>query len=244
MANIYTETTLLRACRCDMFTAWKPSAILETLQETAGAHSEVLGLGHSEMERLGLGWVISRMKVEFTRIPVSGESITVETYPMPNRMLFYPRSHIIKDGAGEIIGRANTLWLVMDLATRKAVNSEELVAKIPDNRELKPAAGMPATVKPCAGEAKVSVIAPQFTDLDTNGHVNNTKYLDWCCNALGMDVMKEYCIMSFDINYDAEILPGTELRTELTMDGDRFAFSGFSGDKRHFSISGKLAPRI
>ena len=50
--------------------------------------------------------------------------------------------------------------------------------------------------------------------------------------------------MSFDINYDAEILPGTELRTELTMDGDRFAFSGFSGDKRHFSISGKLAPRI
>ena len=102
---------------------------------------------------------------------------------------------------------------------------------------------MPATVKALSGDIKAAEIVPQFTDLDINCHVNNTKYLDWCCNALGMDIMKDNCIMTFDVNYDAEILPGVELRTELTVEGDRFAFMGFAGDKRHFSIGGRLAKR-
>lgn len=243
MGNIYCETIELRSCRCDMFGLWKPSAIMETMQESAGAHSELLGLGREEMERLGLGWVISRLRVEFTRMPVSGEKITVETYPTANRHLFYPRSHIFRDAQGNTVGSANTLWLVMDLASRKMVNSEIILSKMPDNRDLKPAAGMPAAVKPCEGAVISSVVSPQFTDLDTNGHANNTKYLDWCINALGMDIMREYCVMSFDANYDAEILPGTQLRTELTMSGDRFAFSGASDEKRHFSIGGMLAKR-
>ena len=243
MGSFYTETVELRACRCDMFSQWKPSAILETMQETAGAHSEILNLGHDEMACLNLGWVIARLKVDFSRVPSVGEKICIETYPTPNRHLFYPRSHIFRDEAGNVIGCANTLWLVMDLATRKMVNSDEILAKMPDNRDMKPAAGMPATVKPFDGEIKTSFVAPQFTDLDTNGHANNTKYLDWCCNALGMENLKDSCIMSFDANYDAEILPGAELRTELTMEGDRFAFCGYSGDKRHFSIGGRLGAR-
>ena len=43
---------------------------------------------------------------------------------------------------------------------------------------------------------------------------------------------------------DRKDVYGTELRTELTTENDRFTFSGFSGDKRHFCIGGKLAPRV
>jgi len=243
MASIYTETVELRACRCDMYSRWKPGAILETMQESAGMHSNIFGLTYEKMTGMGFGWVIARLKAEFSRIPVSGEKITVETYPTPNRMLFYPRSHIFKDGYGQVIGSANTLWLVMDLATRKAVNSAEVLAHMPDNSGLKPAAGMPAAVKPFEGEVRRMDITPQFTDLDTNGHVNNTKYMDWCCNALGAEILGGNTIMSFDINYDAEILPGTELHTELTLEGDRFAFIGYSDEKKHFSIGGRLEKR-
>ena len=76
-----------------------------------------------------------------------------------------------------------------------------------------------------------------------NRHVNNTKYLDWCVNALGVDVMAENCITAFDVNYDAEILPGSVIRTELTRDGEKFSFCGFNGAKRHFSVGGTLAAR-
>ena len=243
MGSIYTEKIRLRSGRCDMYGSWKPSAILETMQETAGEHSEIFGLGRREMARLNLGWIISRLKVEFSRMPVSGEEITAETFPTPNRHLFFPRTHIFKDAEGQVIGAANTLWMVMDLSERKVVSSEEILAGMPDYSDMKPALGMPAAVKPCGADPVTASVAPQFTDLDSNGHANNTKYMDWCCNALGIETMKDNIIISFDVNYDAEILPGAEVRTELTREGDRFAFFGYSGDKRHFSIGGRLCPR-
>ena len=73
-----------------------------------------------------------------------------------------------------------------------------------------------------------------------NGHVNNTRYLDWCCNALGIDVMRTHEMRRFAVNYNQEILPGQEVRTVLRHDGNTFSFSGFEGDIRHFDVGGTL----
>lgn len=243
MANIYNETILLKTCECDMGQTWKPGAILEAMQETAGWHACSFGLDHPAMMEMGVAWVLSRLKVEFIRMPAAGEKITIETYPTPNRHLFFPRSHVFRDEKGEEIGRANSLWVTMDIHDRKIVKRDGVLAKMPDNAELKMAAGMPATVRPLDGEVKPGVVIPQYTDLDVNEHVNNAKYLDWCCNALGIEVLREKCIMSFDVNYDMEIRPGCEVRTELTMKDDEFAFCGFVEDKKSFSVGGKLVSR-
>lgn len=243
MNNLLVETIQLRAIHCDMCHTWKPSAILETMQETAGAHSESFGLDRATMDSWGLAWVLTRLKVEFTRVPVSGETITAETWPLPNRHMFYPRSHIFRDTDGNEVGRARSLWVVMDLATRRIVKGEQVAERITVNPDLGPALGMPATVRALPGDPVIGTVIPRFTDLDANVHVNNTKYLDWCANALDMEIMREKCIVAFNVNYDAEILYGTPIRTELTMDGDSFAFLGFSEEKRHFGVSGRLAPR-
>lgn len=244
MTKLYTETFELRACNCDMFRAWLPSAILSCMQETAGAHSALLGLERATMESIHLGWILSRLKVEFTRLPKAGEKLTVETWPTPNRHLFFPRSHIFRDESGVQIGCANSLWATMNMTDRRVEKSDFVISRMPDNRDLAPAAGMPATVKPQGGEPIVGEIAPRFSDLDTNGHVNNAKYMDWCMNALGLELLRERCVTAFDVNYDAEILPGCEIHTELTVDGEKFSFIGFGEDgKKHFSIGGTLAPR-
>ena len=84
---------------------------------------------------------------------------------------------------------------------------------------------------------------PQFTDFDVNRHVNNTKYLDWCLNALGVEVMENWCVTSFCVNYDAEIRQGAQVRTQLCWEDGRFTYCGFAGEKRHFGISGQLSHR-
>ena len=243
MSSVYTETLELRACSCDMSGAWKPSAILETMQETAGVHSRIFGLGRDVMDAMNIAWVLSRLTVRFDRVPVVGETITVETYPTPNRHMFFPRTHIFRDGTGAQVGCANSLWVLMDLTERKLTRSDEILAHMPDNTGMAMLPGMPATVKPLSGEPVTGEVIPRYSELDMNRHVNNTKYLDWCVNALGVDVMAENCITAFDVNYDAEILPGSVIRTELTRDGEKFAFCGFDGAKRHFSVGGTLAAR-
>ena len=243
MSSIYTEKFELRACNCDMSGTWKPSSILEIMQETAGAHSRIFGLGRDVMDAMNIAWVVSRLTVKFDRVPRVNEQLTVETYPTPNRHLFFPRTHIFRDGSGAQIGCANSLWLLMDITERKATSSAEVLAHMPDNTGMPIPAGMPATVKALEAEIQKGSIVPAYAEIDMNRHVNNTKYMDWCTNALGIDVMSEYLITAFDVNYDAEILPGTAINTELTRANERFAFFGYEGEKRHFSVSGRLSPR-
>ena len=74
--NTYVETFVLRSSQCDMYGAWKPSAILECMQESAGVHSALFGLDRAAMNGMGIAWVLSRVKVHMDRVPLVGESIT------------------------------------------------------------------------------------------------------------------------------------------------------------------------
>ena len=205
----YIETFTLRTCDCDMRGAWRPSAILEAMQETAIAHCDKLNLGRNVTDSLGVAWVLSRSRVALERLP-----------------------------------HAHSLWVLIDLSTRRIVSNETIVSRLPDNSDLAAPIPGPATVRALPGEAEAHEVAPRFTDFDINGHVNNTKYLDWCLNALGLETMRAWELRQFDVNYEAEILPDAAVvRTELTRAGERFACLGSADGKRSFAVGGTLSPR-
>lgn len=240
MFKTYTQEFRIASYQTDLTARMKPSAILEIMQEMAGAHAEILNVGRSRLDPMNLAWVLTRVEVRMERYPRSGEMIQVETFPMPNRRVFFPRYFIFRDSEGKQIGCAGSMWVVLDITTRKMANAAEIVASMPDNSDLNAPMGMPATVEETAAESQESLRIPVYTDLDVNGHVNNTRYLDWCCNALGIDVMRTHEMRRFAVNYNQEILPGQEVRTVLRHDGNTFSFSGFEGDIRHFDVGGTL----
>ncbi len=240
MCKTYTQEFRIASYQADVSARIKPSAILEIMQEMAGAHAEMLDVGRSRLLPMNLAWVLTRVEVRMDRYPVSGEAITVETFPMPNRRVFFPRYFVFRDAQGNQIGCAGSIWVVLDIHTRKMANAAEIAPLLPDNSDLTAPMGMPATVEEIPGEEQESFRSPVYTDLDMNGHVNNTRYLDWCCNELGIDTMRSATMKQFAVNFNQEILPGQEVRTALRREGDRFSFSGFEGDKRHFDVGGVL----
>ena len=240
MLKTYSQEFRIASYQTDLTARMKPSAILEIMQEMAGAHAELLEVGRSRLLPMNLAWVLTRVEVRMERYPVSGEIMSVETFPMPNRRVFFPRYFIFKDAEGKQIGCAGSLWVVLDITTRKMGNPSAIAALMPDNRDLTAPMGMPATVEEVPGEATEADRLPVYTDLDVNGHVNNTRYLDWCCNALGIETMRDHAMTTFAVNYNQEILPGQNVCTVLHRDGERFSFSGFEGDVRHFDVGGTL----
>ena len=240
MLKTYSQEFRIASYQTDLTARIKPSALLEIMQEMAGTHAEMLDVGRTRLLPMNLVWVLTRVEVRMELYPVSGEVITVETFPMPNRRVFFPRYFIFRDAQGNQIGCAGSLWVVLDISTRKMGNPVEIAARMPDNRDLTAPMGMPATVEEISGETIAADRMPVYTDLDVNGHVNNTRYLDWCCNALGIHVMRSHTLSSFCVNYNQEILPGQEVRTVLHRDGCRFSFSGFEGEVRHFDVGGTL----
>ena len=207
MLKIYKEDFTVRSYQTDLNARMKPSAILEVMQEAAGQHSERLGLGRSALLAKNTAWVLTRVEVDMDRYPAFEETFSVETFPMPVRRCFFPRYFIFRDSNGIEIGRAATLWVLLDLGTRSMTKLDVVKALMPDNSDLLAPLGLPAAVTEVSGTLQTEMRQPRYTDLDFNGHVNNTRYLDWCCDALGIDTMRGAYLKHFAVNFDAEVMP-------------------------------------
>lgn len=206
MLKIYKEDFTVRSYQTDLNARMKPSAILEVMQEAAGQHSERLGLGRSALLAKNTAWVLTRVEVDMDRYPAFEETFSVETFPMPVRRCFFPRYFIFRDSNGIEIGRAATLWVLLDLGTRSMTKLDVVKALMPDNSDLLAPLGLPAAVTEVSGTLQTEMRQPRYTDLDFNGHVNNTRYLDWCCDALGIDTMRGAYLKHFAVNFDAEVM--------------------------------------
>ncbi len=242
MEKSYTETFALRTGMCDKSGRWKPSAVLESMQETATEHCKQLGLPRAFTDSLGIIWVLSRSRVVLRRAPRLGEVISVETWPLPPKHLFYPRINAFRDAAGEVIGEASSLWLLMDVENRRAVTSDAVLARLPENADM-PAGILLGAARPLDGPAVEGAFTPPYADFDLNGHANNTKYLDWTCSALGHAAMDRFRVAEFAVGYEREILPDEEVRTQLVRLDDRFSFCGSGDGKRCFCVAGRLEER-
>lgn len=238
-----SHTFTLRVSECDASNTWRPGAILTELQETAGHHSAVIGCGREELLRIRAAWVVVRMHLEMFRYPVSGEKITVRTFHRPTRHRFFPRFFVITDEAGRTIGQASSLWLLMDLDTRQSMSADRLPTPLPDNSDMPEPMPLPGNVSPVEDAGQCLPCLPLYTDLDPNGHVNNTKYADWLCNTLGIETMSAFQLRSLLIHFNAEVRPGQQLSLLLRREENRVQLLGMHEDKAAFEIGALLQPR-
>lgn len=238
----YRETFVVRSYQTDPTDHLAPTALLQMMQEMAGAHAELLKVGNTLTNELHLAWVLTRVEVRMKRYPRGHERIHITTFPMPNRRWLFPRYFLFHDDEGCEIGCAGSLWALMDIRERKIAPASPAQERIPDNSDMTAPFGLPCTVVLPEAEVVPGEHRPAYTDLDVNGHVNNTRYLDWCRNALGTEVLGTRSIRDFALNFHLEVLPGQTVQTELRCTEDSFSFSGFVDGKRHFDVGGTLTP--
>ena len=243
MMKTYEEQIRILTRDCDVNGQWRISAILEAMQEAAGAHSCLLGCGRDELLKRNMVWVLSRIELRMSRYPRIGETVTLSTFPMPTRICFFPRYYLLLDKDGEMIGKAGSLWLLMDTETRRMLPPGDIARLIPDNRDLTVPMNLPATVGQLQGEEFVSIHTPVYTDLDVNGHVNNTRYADWLCNILGTETMMRSEPEAVILNYSHEILPGQQVTLRRVMKDEQFRLTGYVNDAIAFDIGGSLRAR-
>ena len=243
MLKTYRESILVRTCDCDMSGRMSVSRIFAFLQEGAGVHAHLLGCGRDVMLKNGIVWVLARSELHMDRYPAVGETLCMETFPMPNRRWFFPRYFILTDEAGLVLGKAATLWLLMDFKTRAMAPPDLALTYLPDNSDLDAPLPFPGNVTPVYGEAQLSVRKPEYSDIDVNLHVNNTRYGDWLCDALGMKVMRRREIARLLIHYQREIKPEQEIRLSLQCNGDAARMTGIHEDAKHFDMGVILRDR-
>ena len=193
----------------DRYGRLKPSMILLYAQEIAGMHCNELALDYDTLAKRRLFWAVTRHKVQVTRLPMRGETIHVETWPMPTTRVAFPRSMVAYDTKGNECFRSISLWVLMDLDTRNMIlpgkSGISVVGTLRGN-ELPSPNGLIA--KPLGSHRSRSVC---FTDLDRNGHMNNTRYMDWIDDLLPSPFHIRSTVKEFTVCYLSEAKEGQEL---------------------------------
>ena len=238
MKPIFTRTYTVRDCDVDRFGRLKPSLLLFFAQDVAGQHCGELSLTYEELAQKRLFWAVIRHRVQITRWPQRGETITVETWPMPTTRSAYPRSTVAYDANGNEVFRAISLWVLMNLDTRAMIlpgKSGVEVSGLLTGTELAPPASAALAPYTNASQRRVA-----FTDLDRNGHMNNCRYLDWVWDLLPSDFHREHPAREFTICYQSEAREEQllELRWNLS-DGPALSVDALrpeENDSRVFSV--------
>ena len=209
MEPIYSQTFTLNDTHVDCFGRLKPSVLLQYIQEVASVHGSALGADYETLSQKNLFWAILRTRVQIARLPVSGEQIRLETWPMPTTRVAYPRSIIAYDASGTEVFRAITLWVMMDKTSRSMVIPAKSGITVQGRLEGSELA-VPGSLMPRAMEHTQSRKVC-FTDLDINGHMNNTRYFDWIYDLLPSSFHNGRDLKEFTICYLAEAREGQVL---------------------------------
>ena len=210
MEPIYSQEFKITDNTVDCFGRLRASMILYFVQEVAGQHFSRISMDYDALAKLGMFWAIIRQKVQITRLPLRGETIRLETWPMPTTRVAYPRSVVAYDEAGNEVFRSISIWVLMDVNSRSMIlpgkSGISVVGTLRGN-ELAAPNGLVA--KDLRSSHNRNVF---FTDLDRNGHMNNTKYMDWIDDLLPSPFHREYSLAEFTVCYLSESREGQELQ--------------------------------
>lgn len=218
MQPIFEQDFDINDAAVDRYGRLKPSMILFYAQEVAGHHCNILSVDYDTLARRRMFWAVTRHRVQITRLPLSGETIHVETWPMPTTRVAYPRSMVAYDKQGNELFRSISLWVLVDLDTRSMIlpgkSGVEVIGTLRGS-EL----AVPHTLLPSVMDHSVQRTV-RFTDLDRNGHMNNTRYLDWINDLLPSDFHAEHPFREFTICYHTEAREGQTLNLNWKVGDD------------------------
>lgn len=224
MKGKYSEKRIVSCYEANSNHNLRPAALLDMMQEAAGRDASTLGFGYEEMISSNSAWVLSRLRVVFEKYPKWRDEIVLKTWHKGANRIFYLRDFLLESPQGERLASATTSWLIIDLSSRRMVRNNTLAENF-DNSEMGAAIEEPADKVTMPKEVEPELVHTHkvvWSDIDTNGHVNNVKYAVWALDVVDYDDAAELPLKEILINFDSEVLPGQEVelyRAKLVEEG-------------------------
>jgi acyl-ACP thioesterase len=239
MSKTYSKDYIITCYEADANQLMRPTAMLDLMQEAANVNASTLGFGYDEMINCNTAWVLSRTYVKFINTPRWRQEVNLKTWHKGVSKLFHLRDFILSDMEGNPMVLATTSWLIIDMNTRRLVRNNDLSLSDTAMDAIETPADkvvIPVDIEP----ELVRKHPITWSEIDTNGHVNNVKYVVWAIDAVKAEDIKERPLKELLINYDAEVMPGdivkiSRVRQE-TEEGIVYYITGRVADKQNFSV--------
>ncbi|AZV58900.1 acyl-ACP thioesterase domain-containing protein [Clostridium sp. AWRP] len=193
------------------------TSLMNYFEDVSTKQSEDIGGGLDYLKQTGVAWVLYKWDIHINRHPNYGEKIAVQTKAYSFRKFYGYRTFKVLDDKGNVIASANSIWLLIDKEKRKVIRITEDMYKMYGVAENDIKRLIIKKIKlPEQFDIEKSFDV-RYSDIDTNRHVNNVKYVDWIVETIPLDIVLNFNIKNLNITYEKEALYGEKIKiyTEL-----------------------------
>ena len=198
--------------------------LLNLLQESAWRHADHLGHGYRQTRDAGTSWVLARQRIEVESWPDWGDKLVVRTWLRPPSAVVVTRDFQLTVGGREI-GQASAHWVTIDHRTRRPTP----LPFTKDSSQFRQEGHLsinPRKVHITRPLKPVAQFQVQQSDLDMNGHVNNTRFSQWILDSLPTEAHQSHILKLYEINFLAEACLGDLVEILGSTQADKLLFQG------------------
>jgi len=209
-----------------------PTAQLRLQQEVGERHFSEGGLGFDRLAGLGLAFLMIANNAVIHRRPSAGEAIVVKTWSHSVKGIKFYRCYRFETEQGERLIDSVAVFALVDVKEHRLLRPADfpfVISHVSDEPHTCP---MPARLREpqevtSTGEHRVTV-----SQLDFNGHLNNTRYADIAFDALPPDAAA--CMSGFSIRFEREAKLGDTLSVAVSAEEQAWIVSAKNGGELCF----------
>lgn len=188
------------------------SMVLELINVASQNHGATLNQTNKAVQKIGVTWVVVQYYMEIKRLPKVKEDIILKTESTSYNKYFANRKFWIKDNNRNDLVTIDSLWVTMDMNTRKMVKIPKEIVLPFRGEEVKRIPKLPRIEKRQESLDEFQKdYHIRFSDIDWNGHVNNANYLDWMVDVLPFSTLKDYKPTKVNIKFEDEVKYGKDI---------------------------------
>jgi medium-chain acyl-[acyl-carrier-protein] hydrolase len=181
----------------------KYTDLCNILQLTAGYHAELGGISFKDMQTYDQAWVLSRLRLEISKLPKWGDKVIVKTWINSLENSRSIRCLELYLGEEKLVG-CETFWVVMNTNSRRPeplALPHEHFEKIPIRATLNTFSKIDLQ----HDFEKIVAKNVLLSDLDIVNHANSVKYLEWCLDYIELNLISNQKIKNLEMNYLKEL---------------------------------------
>lgn len=181
------------------------TSIMDFLTDVAMRHENSLGIDITPKNQDGVVFVFYDYDIILHSYPKYAERVDVRTHVKSIQKFYATRRYEVYGENGELLVEAEALAVVIDINARK-------LAKVPDIYYEKH--NVDKSIKTKAPRIKLNPIERidftgeyniRYSDMDSYGHINNAKYIDWELDLVPKELLENYKLKELKIKFQKEI---------------------------------------
>lgn len=188
----------------------KPECFQHFCQEMAEEHADSYGFGYDWVMTNRTAWVQVQGDFELLRRPDWKEKVYLRTNTGKASALQAGRFVEMTDEAGNVLARADLLWVIINFDTRRPVPLKRTGLPLDNPNPSIISTEVEFPIRPEAPAATAELTAGR-RDVDFNGHINNSAYLIWALDTLPADLRPAGDMVRYRINFRRESHAGDRM---------------------------------